>query len=146
LSGLSCGRRDLWRRIVPCLAIVALAGCEVLSPRTPIEGCHETVSVQVDLGPAPAFNWMPGCGVSRVVVMTPDPSSPYERVVWAFFAPESDPVGPGVRYGVSPRRATVWTQPEPLEAGRQYRVIVTYTVGEDVRAGGGEAVFTWQPD
>jgi hypothetical protein len=66
-----------------------------------------------------------------------------ERAVWGWTVPEQRPVGPTILYGHSPDEATVWMSPEPLDAGREYRVTVIQTVGEDVRVASGARTFRW---
>jgi hypothetical protein len=126
---------------VTALLLTAL-GCSGTSSVTP-DGCVQNVQVAVLPGTNPVFSWSPTCGVSSLTVVTV-PSTPgvSEESMWGFSVPEQSPVGPGIRYGVAPVGATVWTQPRALVPGANYRVRVIQTVGGDGLLGSGERVFT----
>jgi hypothetical protein len=121
------------------LTALACNGASTISP----QGCVQNVQVAVATGTTPLFSWAPACGISSLSVETvPSSAGGSVETVWAFFVPESNPVGPGIRYGQAPTGANVSVAPRPLVAGTNYRVRVQQTVGGDGLLGSGEAVFT----
>lgn len=125
-------------------AVLATLGChDATAPIAP-QGCVGPVKIAVLTEPTPVFGWSPACGVSMVWVVTV-PSSPgeSEESRWAFSVPENTPVGPGLRYGVTPAGATTWTPAHVLVPGTAYRVRVMQTLGGDVVVAGGEKIFTY---
>ena len=128
---------------LPLLVLPLLACSDSTSPPEPCEGDLSVTAASSDM---PRFSWTPRCGISRLVVVdVPDAPGEEERVVWGFEVPELQPIGPGITYGESPSRATVWVEPEMLQVGETYRVDVAHTQGGDVFVASGEALFTWVP-
>jgi hypothetical protein len=124
-------------------AVFALAGCGDWSrPSAPPAPCQGEIDVVVTQTPV-RFHWLPACGISRLTVTTVEASPLDEHVVWGWTVPEQRPVGPTILYGQTPDEASVWTSPEALEVGREYRVTVMQTVGEDVRVASGTRTFRW---
>ena len=122
--------------------LISALGCNGASSISP-KGCFQNVQVTVVTETTPLFSWAPACGISSLSVETvPSSAGATVETVWAFFVSESNPVGPGIRYGQAPGRANVWVAPRPLVAGTNYRVRVQHTVGGDGLLGHGEVVFT----
>lgn len=120
-----------------------LAGC---SDPTSIEACRGPLELGVTGILRPTFTWSPRCGITdlSVTVLSPVPEETGE-VVWAFSVPELSPLGPWVRYGDAPDRATVRSGPQPLVRGRTYQVWVSYIVGGDVSVASATTTFIWEP-
>lgn len=133
----------MWRGFVRYGALACAIACG--ESTAPPPACDGAINISVAITLPPRFDWSPACGVSSVSVATVEPSPLDERVVWGFAVPEQRPIGPPVVYGARPSGATVWTGPEPLEVGKQYRVSVMYTIGGDGVAASGERTFTWFP-
>lgn len=121
------------------LTALACDGASTIGPHA----CAQNVQVAVITETPPLFSWAPACGISSLSVETvPSSAGGSVETVWAFFAPENNPVGPRIRYGQAPSGANVSIAPRPLVAGTTYRVRVVQTLGGDVLVGSGEAVFT----
>ena len=126
-----------------CSALLVTAfACEGASTIGP-PGCVQNVQVAVTSEATPLFTWSPACGMSGLTVETvPSSASGSAEAVWAFFVPESNPVGPSIRYGQAPSGANVSVAARSLVAGTSYRVRLAHTVGGDGLLGSGEALFT----
>ena len=124
--------------------LAAIVSCR--DPIAPLTACDGQIEVSVGFGNRPSFAWTPNCGISFLgVYAVTSTSGQLGTAVWGFNAPEDEPIGPNVTYGAAPARASVWTGPEPLEAGKTYRITVWYTVGGDVVVAEGTTTFTWWP-
>lgn len=133
-------REKLSALVVLSSLVVLVVGCEGVS--TVIEPCSQNVNVSVGAGAVPVFLWAPSCGISSLSVTVAPTGGGQPVTVWAFQVPETQPVGPFIRYGTAPDRATVSVQPQALNPGTTYRVQVFQTVGGDVLTSSGEATFT----
>ena len=123
------------------LSLLAIVGCneDINAPK----GCAENVQLSVSSDANPLFGWSPACGMSTLFVETVPPTiAGLPETMWAFSVPEYAPIGPYVRYGSAPERATVYTEAHALIVGKEYRVRVYLTVGGDVQVASGEAIFT----
>ena len=127
---------------VPLLSIaLACKGASTQGPQGP-QGCLQNVQVAVSTEATPLFSWAPACGISSLLVETvPSSIGGSVQTVWGFSVPETNPVGPGIRYGQAPSGASIWSGPHPLVAGTRYHIRVAQTVGGDGLLGSGEAVF-----
>ena len=130
-------------RLFPGIAglAFAVAGC---SDPTSAEACNGPLEVGITGTTRLTFTWSPRCGISDLsVAAVPSTPGGADELVWGFRVPERSPLGPLVRYGDSPDRATVWSGPQPLVYGRRYRVSVAYIVGGDVSIASGTTTFVW---
>jgi hypothetical protein len=87
--------------------------------------CVAHVTLSVTSGSPPRFDWQPHCAIMAAFV--------YEagRPVWAVSAaqPTSEETRfrPPVRYGTAPSGALVTVQPETLQAGHAYTLVVGWS-------------------
>jgi hypothetical protein len=109
-------------------ALLALPSCR--EPASPLTVC-ETVTLDVDLSGVPVFSWTPtSCGFTDIMVW--DSGSR----VWHVYVSISEPlIGSGVTYGITPRGARTRVEPQPLVAGRTYRLEVVWGEGDDAFIG-----------
>ena len=129
--------------LIGLFALILLTlGCRDTTAPVVREGCVGPVQVAVRQEPTPVIGWAPACGVSAVWVVTVPSAGATEEVMWFFSVPENAPIGPSIRYGVTPAGITFWSPAQPLVTGTSYRVRVMQTVGGDVVVAGGEKVFT----
>jgi hypothetical protein len=126
---------------VLALLLSGLLGCH---DATAPAACDGKLDVLVSPGATPTISWSPSCGISALEVFSepaPFTAGEIETPVWAFTVSELTPIGPGVRYGSTPRGANVSKAPQALLPGREYRVLVMYTVGGDGVSAMGERIF-----
>jgi hypothetical protein len=94
-----------------------------------MSSCASTkVTVVVSTGPVPIYSWSPSCGVSFLMVQTDGGGS----ALWTVYGNSTtdNPIGSGVRYGLTPAEARTVAGPEPLRSGVTYRVVVSRLVCE----------------
>ena len=130
------------KRFSAILASLALAGCA--SSSAP-DLCGTPVTLTFTASPRPTFSWAPNCRVDNVLVEIPLASSTgfASDVTWQIAA-RADGVGADAPlwYGVAPLFMRELVSPEPLQAGRFYRVRI---YANDVMVG--ELNFQhWPPD
>ena len=142
VSAMVTSRAVLRRFLAAAGLVLSVTSCnDTVAPRA----CEGTIAVLFQNSDGPRFDWSPSCGISALSVSTVAASPADAQQMWGFSVPESQPVGPFIRYGVNPPGATVWVDAQPLQPGTQYVVSVWLTIGGDVVVAYGETTFTWYP-
>lgn len=104
--------------VLPLLALAALGcGGDDDEPAAPLPRCTGAVEVTVGTGTTPTISWTPRCLVTRISVYQPL-SAANER--WRVLSTAG--IAPDVRYGTTPRGATLVVGPDPLVAGTEAAV------------------------
>ncbi len=120
------------------VAISATACGDAVAPACP----GDVVSVSVTGGTTPDFAWTPACPVAQLDV---DDMTQGGVNVWRISGQGANVIEPGLRYGETPTGAVQLRAPDPLVAGKEYRLTVLRWVGDAQSgglAGGGVARFT----
>lgn len=89
--------------------------------------CATTVRVTATAGTTPTFDWSPRCRVGGVLI------EPIERGIgdrWSIRS-DSNTIAPPLPYGVEPAGARTVAPPQPLEAGKDYRIVLEVRVSEN---------------
>ena len=149
---MTIGWRRVGGRAARALAIAAAglaAGCDDgpagtdRSSLPPPALCERTVAVTViGSGDLPTFTWTPACGVTEVVV-TREEDGQSVAIMWQVRIPETQPIGPSVRYSQLPPRGETVRAAQALVRGETYRVAVRTLVGGDVIAAAGTTTFVY---
>jgi hypothetical protein len=111
-------------------ALVLAAALSCGGSTEPLAACVAPVSISVGTGTSPTFSWSPACGIDRLVVSEPGPPSQGFGFIprWAI-REDGRLIEPLVRYAEAPAGTTVEISPEPLVAGRAYRIEVFGSTG-----------------
>lgn len=131
-STLSAQARSVMlRRAFAFVVLLGLGACS--SPTAPDAPCGAEVSLVASSGTKPTFSWTPDCGVAQLTVTTLGDSFFMWTVTSAPFG-----IGSGVKYGDTPKGASLTRAPTPLQDGVTYQVTIQNNNGDRV----GLAVFT----
>ena len=125
--------------LVALAAAISASACgDAVSPVCP----GDIVTVTASSGTTPEFTWTPACPVAQLDV---DDMTQGGVNVWRISGQGTNAIAPGLRYGETPTGVVQLRAPDPLVAGREYRLTVLRWVGDAQSgglAGGGVARFT----
>ena len=130
----SASRATRWLLLVSVSAVLACGD----GPTAPRVACDGPISVRVGTGTNPTFNWIPGCGVTRIDVIAP-PGNNTGGTIW-WLRSDTRLIGSGVRYGDSPSGTKTMLPAIPVTHGTQYAVVFTGTSGQPP-----VAIISWTP-
>ena len=115
--------------------IAMIAACSGTEPADP---CDELVNVSVETQEKTSFAWVPACKINRLVVTTAD----FGQEMWAIQSNfPNDLIGP-VIHGELPAGIQQEGQPQPLEAGTSYVVVLSVVDAEGAATTVGTRTFT----
>jgi len=110
---------------VTCILAMQVACNSSSAANDPLPDCVAHVRLSVISGIPPLFDWQPHCAITTIIV--------YEsgRAVWSAWGGqpphEETRFRPPARYGTAPSGAIVFVQPEALQAGHTYTLVVGWS-------------------